>query len=125
MASIAAPFLRTSTRSLRRNIIPALAPAFARSISTKHPAGFTPPSEDELLELRERVQDFTSMLSAPLSKHLRPRLTITGREIPAEVAARTDEVNNFPAEMWKKLGDAGYVWYILRGEWYIELTDVV
>lgn len=31
-----------------------------------------------------------------------------GREIPAEVAARTDEQNNFPPEMWKKLGDAGY-----------------
>jgi hypothetical protein len=32
-----------------------------------------------------------------------------GREIPAEVAARTDELNEFPADMWKKLGDAGYV----------------
>ncbi|KAJ5913369.1 hypothetical protein N7504_002252 [Penicillium tannophilum] len=90
MASLTIPsLLRTSTRSLRRTAIPALAPGFARSVSTKHPAGFTPPTEDELVELRERVQDFTR------------------REIPAEVAARTDEQNNFPAEMWKKLGDAG------------------
>lgn len=29
------------------------------------------------------------------------------REIPEEVAARTDAQNEFPAEMWKKLGDAG------------------
>ncbi|KAJ5759980.1 hypothetical protein N7520_007136 [Penicillium odoratum] len=88
MASLALPsLLRTSTRTWRS--IPALAPGFARSLSTKHPAGFIPPTEDELVELRERVQDFTR------------------REIPAEVAARTDEQNNFPAEMWKKLGDAG------------------
>lgn len=33
---------------------------------------------------------------------------VAGREIPAEVAARTDEQNNFPPEMWKKLGEAGY-----------------
>ena len=31
----------------------------------------------------------------------------TGREIPEEVAARTDAQNEFPADMWKKLGDAG------------------
>lgn len=31
-----------------------------------------------------------------------------GREIPEDVAARTDTENEFPAEMWKKLGDAGY-----------------
>ncbi|KAJ5238838.1 hypothetical protein N7468_003457 [Penicillium chermesinum] len=92
MASRILPsLLRTSARSLRRNPVPALAPAFVRNISTKHPAGFTPPTEEDLLELRERVQEFTR------------------REIPAEVAARTDEQNNFPAEMWKKLGDAGFL----------------
>lgn len=32
---------------------------------------------------------------------------VTGREIPEEVAARTDQQNEFPAEMWKKLGEAG------------------
>lgn len=30
-----------------------------------------------------------------------------GREIPEEVAAQTDAQNEFPAEMWKKLGEAG------------------
>lgn len=29
------------------------------------------------------------------------------REIPEDVAARTDKQNDFPSEMWKKLGDAG------------------
>ncbi|KAJ5851747.1 uncharacterized protein N7529_011132 [Penicillium soppii] len=91
MASLTLPsLLRTSTRALRRNRIPALNPCF-RSISTKHPAGFVPPSEDDLVELRERVQDFTR------------------REISAEVAQRTDELNEFPAEMWQKMGDAGFL----------------
>ncbi len=31
-----------------------------------------------------------------------------GREIPEDVAARTDRENEFPMNMWKKLGDAGY-----------------
>ncbi|KAJ6097806.1 hypothetical protein N7499_002180 [Penicillium canescens] len=92
MASLALPsLLRTSTRALRRNPIPAFSPCLSRKISTKHPVGFAPPTEDELLELRERVQDFTR------------------REIPAEVAARTDELNEFPAEMWQKMGDAGFL----------------
>lgn len=30
-----------------------------------------------------------------------------GREITEEVAARTDTQNEFPPEMWRKLGDAG------------------
>ncbi|CDM29344.1 hypothetical protein DTO013E5_5304 [Penicillium roqueforti] len=90
MASLTLPLLRTSTRAVRLTRIPALTPYF-RSISTKHPTGFVPPSESDLLELRERVQDFTR------------------REIPADVAARTDEQNEFPAEMWKKMGDAGFL----------------
>ncbi|KAJ5804160.1 uncharacterized protein N7518_000463 [Penicillium psychrosexuale] len=90
MASLTLPLLRTSTRAVRLTRIPALTPYF-RSISTKHPTGFLPPSESDLLELRERVQDFTR------------------REIPADVAARTDEQNEFPAEMWKKMGDAGFL----------------
>lgn len=36
-------------------------------------------------------------------------IRIQGREIPEEVAARTDSQNEFPAEMWRKLGDAGLV----------------
>jgi isovaleryl-CoA dehydrogenase len=67
----------------------------SRSLATKHPKGFVPPTEDELLELRERVQEFTR------------------REIPEEVAARTDSQNEFPAEMWKKLGDAGLVLLVI------------
>ena len=31
-----------------------------------------------------------------------------GREIPEEVAAKTDRENEFPTDMWKKLGSAGY-----------------
>ena len=31
-----------------------------------------------------------------------------GREIPEEVAARTDRENEFPSDMWKKFGEAGY-----------------
>ncbi|KAI9163303.1 Isovaleryl-CoA dehydrogenase [Paramyrothecium foliicola] len=59
--------------------------------SSKHPKGFEPPATEELDELRERVQDFTR------------------REIPEELAAHTDKSNNFPAEMWKKMGDAGFL----------------
>jgi len=57
--------------------------------SNKHPKNFEAPSAADLSELRDRVQDFTR------------------REIPEEVAARTDKTNAFPPEMWKKLGDAG------------------
>ncbi|UKZ86684.1 uncharacterized protein TrAFT101_002508 [Trichoderma asperellum] len=59
--------------------------------SQKHPKGFAPPSHEELDELRERVHDFTR------------------REIPEELAARTDKTNAFPAEMWAKLGEAGFL----------------
>ncbi|KAK4459069.1 acyl-CoA dehydrogenase/oxidase [Cladorrhinum samala] len=57
--------------------------------SSKHPKGFEPPSPSDLAELRERVQEFTR------------------RELTEEVASLTDKSNNFPAEMWAKLGDAG------------------
>jgi alkylation response protein AidB-like acyl-CoA dehydrogenase len=40
-------------------------------------------------------------------------MSIQGREIPEEVAARTDSQNEFPAEMWKKLGDAGLVLLVI------------
>ncbi|KAI5300001.1 hypothetical protein KEM55_000551 [Ascosphaera atra] len=62
-----------------------------RAFSSKHPAGFVPPTSDDLAELRERVQDFTR------------------REISEEVAAKTDRENEFPADMWKKLGNAGFL----------------
>ncbi|KFA66758.1 hypothetical protein S40285_05310 [Stachybotrys chlorohalonatus IBT 40285] len=59
--------------------------------SSKHPKGFEAPASEDLEELRERVQEFTR------------------REIPEEVAAHTDKSNAFPNEMWKKLGDAGFL----------------
>ncbi|PTU25280.1 hypothetical protein P175DRAFT_0554527 [Aspergillus ochraceoroseus IBT 24754] len=68
-----------------------LIPAVRTLATTKHPKGFVPPSEDDLVELRERVQEFTR------------------REIPEAVAAQTDAQNEFPADMWKKLGDAGFL----------------
>ena len=33
---------------------------------------------------------------------------LVDREIPEEVAARTDKDNEFPMDMWGKLGQAGY-----------------
>lgn len=34
--------------------------------------------------------------------------THIGREIPEEIAAKTDHENEFPADMWRKFGEAGY-----------------
>ena len=61
------------------------------STSSKHPKNFTPPTTEDLYELRERVQDFTR------------------REISEELAAKTDHDNDFPNYMWKKLGEAGFL----------------
>lgn len=61
------------------------------STANKHAPGFTPPTTEDLHELRERVQEFTR------------------REIPEEVAAKTDKDNEFPNEMWQKLGEAGFL----------------
>ncbi|RJE18880.1 Isovaleryl-CoA dehydrogenase [Aspergillus sclerotialis] len=81
--------LRSSSRTLSRMRQPLVQIPTLRTLSTKHPAGFVPPTEEDLMELRERVQEFTR------------------REITEQVAERTDAQNEFPAEMWKKLGDAG------------------
>lgn len=83
-------FIRTSLRKPQLNA-PTLASISLRlaSTSSKHPPGFTPPTTADLYELRERVQEFTR------------------REIPEEVAARTDSSNEFPNEMWQKFGEAG------------------
>ncbi|KAH6644242.1 Intradiol ring-cleavage dioxygenase [Boeremia exigua] len=75
-------------RSLRHARI---APLGIRHASTKHPANFTPPSQSDLDELRESVQEFAR------------------REIPEEVAARTDRDNAFPNDMWRKFGEAGFL----------------
>ncbi|KAL1991795.1 hypothetical protein VTN49DRAFT_5103 [Thermomyces lanuginosus] len=93
MAPPALPFaLRVASRRITRRGVTALSqPVWSRCLSTKHPKGFVPPTAEELTELRERVQDFTR------------------REITEEVAARTDQQNEFPAGMWKKLGEAGFL----------------
>ncbi|KKO99487.1 isovaleryl-CoA dehydrogenase [Trichoderma harzianum] len=76
----AAPFSPASSISCQK-----------RLHSQKHPKGFVPPSQEELDELRERVYDFTR------------------REIPEELAAKTDKSNAFPMEMWEKMGEAGFL----------------
>lgn len=50
-----------------------------------------PPTQADLQELRESVQDFAR------------------REIPEEVALKTDRENEFPNEMWRKFGEAGFL----------------
>ncbi|KAH6697511.1 isovaleryl-CoA dehydrogenase [Plectosphaerella plurivora] len=80
---------RPAARQLTRQTL-VVAPA-VRHHSQKHPAGFEPPTEADLTELRERVQEFTR------------------REMSEEVAARTDQTNAFPNEMWPKLGEAGFL----------------
>ncbi|KAL9640101.1 MAG: hypothetical protein Q9164_000488, partial [Protoblastenia rupestris] len=50
-------------------------PTIKRAASSKHPNGFVPPTAEDLSELRERVQEFTR------------------REIPEDVAAKTDKDN--------------------------------
>ncbi|KAJ0377685.1 hypothetical protein COL26b_004156 [Colletotrichum chrysophilum] len=75
-----------------RQLRPLAAPALqSRRHSSKHPKGFEAPSESDLSELRERVQEFTR------------------RDITEEVAANTDKSNAFPNEMWQKLGEAGFL----------------
>ncbi|KAL8828451.1 MAG: hypothetical protein Q9170_006599 [Blastenia crenularia] len=92
MAATSVPrVLTNSIRQIGRSRPRIYAEAFKRAASTKHPTGFSPPSTEELTELKERVQDFIR------------------REIPEEVAARTDSENAFPNEMWRKFGEAGSV----------------
>ncbi|KAK5134182.1 hypothetical protein LTR08_006842 [Meristemomyces frigidus] len=60
-----------------------------RHASTKHPKNFTPPTQSDLDDLRDRTIDFTR------------------REIPATLAQSVDHTNEFPNDLWKKLGEAG------------------
>ncbi|KAK4102175.1 acyl-CoA dehydrogenase NM domain-like protein [Parathielavia hyrcaniae] len=62
-----------------------------RHASSKHPKGFEPPSPSDLAELRETVREFAR------------------RELTEDVAAATDKSNSFPADMWHKLGEAGFL----------------
>ncbi|KAI1626917.1 isovaleryl-CoA dehydrogenase [Exophiala viscosa] len=93
MASSLLPRLARPSARIIRNAPSTTIPRIClRAASTsKHPSGFTPPTTEDLYELRERVQEFTR------------------REIPEEVAHRTDTSNEFPNEMWKKLGEAGFL----------------
>jgi len=86
--------LTQSTRSLartRRKPIPGALNLYRAASSSKHPPGFAPPTQDDLSELRERVQEFTR------------------REIPETTAHQTDAQNEFPYSMWAKLGSAGFL----------------
>ncbi|EHA46518.1 isovaleryl-CoA dehydrogenase 2 [Pyricularia oryzae 70-15] len=80
--------LRRSIPS-RRQISTTAPRASSRAPKPKHPAGFVAPDQAALDELRASVQEFVRA------------------EIPEEVAARTDKENEFPADMWGKLGDMG------------------
>ncbi|KAI9715054.1 MAG: hypothetical protein M1812_006171 [Candelaria pacifica] len=82
------PVSRSLIRSWRT---PSALSICKRAASTKHPKGFVSPSTEELAELRGRAQEFTR------------------REIPEAVAAKTDSQNDFPADMWAKLGEAGFL----------------
>lgn len=77
-----------------------------RSASSKHPRGFAPPSVEDLSELRERVQEFTRKHQISF-RSLLVTNEVLGREIPEDVAAKTDSDNEFPRDMWEKLGQAG------------------
>jgi isovaleryl-CoA dehydrogenase len=79
-----------SSRHLPRTTLHSTAVRCA-STTSKHPTGFTPPTTEDLYELRDRVQEFTR------------------REIPEELAAATDANNDFPKQMWQKLGEAGFL----------------
>ncbi|KAK4674384.1 hypothetical protein QC763_120100 [Podospora pseudopauciseta] len=57
--------------------------------SSKHPEGFTPPTPADLSELRTTVQEFVR------------------RSLPETLASETDKSNQFPPDMWLKLGEAG------------------
>lgn len=52
--------LRTSSRSLGSIRKPLIQIPALRTFATKHPKDFVAPTEEDLLELRERVQEFTS-----------------------------------------------------------------
>ena len=91
MASLSPRLLTRSTRCLRMRHPRPLFLSAKRHASTKHPTNFTPPSQSDLDELRESVREFTR------------------REIPEDIAARTDKENEFPNDMWRKFGDAGFL----------------
>ncbi|KAK3676861.1 hypothetical protein LTR78_003065 [Recurvomyces mirabilis] len=81
------PLRRSVLRSFVRPAL--IVSSSVRYASTKHPKNFTPPTQEDLEELRERTIEFCR------------------REISYDVAQETDHNNEFPNHMWKKLGEAG------------------
>jgi len=90
MASLASRLFPRSIRQITTRPTTILTTT-QRYASTKHPANFTPPTQSDLDELRDSVRDFAR------------------REIPEEIAARTDKQNEFPNDMWQKFGEAGFL----------------
>ncbi|EME45693.1 hypothetical protein DOTSEDRAFT_71403 [Dothistroma septosporum NZE10] len=83
---------QTARIASRSSIRPAFSTQQQRYASTrKHPQGFVPPTQADLEELRERTIEFCR------------------REISPEVAQKTDHVNEFPNDLWPKLGEAGFL----------------
>ncbi|KAI5246090.1 acyl-CoA dehydrogenase NM domain-like protein [Aureobasidium subglaciale] len=84
-----------TSRSIVRGLLQISKPQY-RALSTtrsclarKHPNGYAPPAKEDLEELRERTREFAL------------------REIPEDVAVKTDHDNEFPNHMWRKMGEAG------------------
>lgn len=87
-----ATLLHLPSRAAPRAIRPFLTTQQSRPASTrKHPQGFQPPTTSDLEELRERTIEFCR------------------REIPQDLAQATDHQNEFPNELWQKLGEAGFL----------------
>lgn len=91
------PSTRVQSRLLQRH----------RPISTKHPNGFVPPTRDDLEELRDRTREFARKSSHFTGYRRLTNIPSLGREVIEEVAQRTDHHNEFPMDMWGKLGEAG------------------
>ena len=107
MSSLLVPrALQNSIRQIVRSKPSHYASIRKSSASSKHPRGFAPPSVEDLGELRERVQEFTRKRQL-FFRSLLVTNQILGREIPEDVAAKTDSDNEFPRDMWEKLGQAG------------------
>jgi isovaleryl-CoA dehydrogenase len=75
MASLLCPrALSHGIRVIGRRRLPLAAFSQRRNASSKHPKGFVPPTQDDLLELQESVQEFTSMFRRQLKFSKRQRL---------------------------------------------------
>ncbi|GAM82253.1 hypothetical protein ANO11243_002320 [Dothideomycetidae sp. 11243] len=91
MRSTAAKSLLQASRALTSSGPKRIPQQWQRAASTKHPKNFVPPTQEDLDELRERTREFAR------------------REIPEELAQATDHKNEFPMELWGKMGEAGFL----------------